>query len=287
MKWVGQIFKTQIINLLSQAGSNAEKIGRLHESSIRSRLLTPKNDEDEDEKDIMSLYALVYCNIKARDHFVSENLVEEGCELVCKALEKENVLMKFCDWYYNEARRCEKVNAIIEQRFPFLNAEGEINFDVKQQYMAAKLLNFISGPIKDWQETFRNYRSPSFLLMLFTCIENYRELSSFPPQGVLTMDIPVKLSVTRFSRHIEIGEVNINDSPNAVSHARKRLIRSLLRFQWLDAIIKPFGVPCTYGLIDNIFIFGNEFSSKNVNKKKLLRKKNSKKQYAVKRGTNF
>ena len=101
------------------------------------------------------------------------------------------------------------------------------------------------------------------------------------------MGIPVKLSVTRFSRHIKIGEEKINDSPNAFSHARKQLTRSLLGFQWLDAIIQPFAVPCTDGLIDNIFIFGNEFSSKNVNKKKLLRKKNLKRQYAVKRETNF
>ena len=154
-----------------------------------------------------------------------------------------------------------------QQRFPFFNAEGEINFDVKQQYMAANLSNIISGPIKDWQETFRNRKSPSFLLVLFTFIENHPELSSFPPPGVLTMDIPVKLSVTRFSRHIKIGEVKINDNPNAFSHARKQLTRSLLGFQWLDAIIQPFAVPCTYGLIDNNFIFGNEFSSKNVNKK--------------------
>ena len=34
-----------------------------------------------------------------------------------------------------------------------------------------------------------------------------------------------------------------------------------------------FAGYCTYGLIDNIFIFGNEFSSKNVNKKSFSEKR--------------
>ncbi len=164
----------------------------------------------------------------------------------------------------NKEADSENVNVKIKQNIT--------EYEVSSIYKANQFTNYIPGPIEKWDE-FIKPNSPIFLLALFESLKDNENLLSFPPPGILTMDVPVKISSgksllpetykpevvdDKYSEEIstvliEVGE--IKTSEKGIEQAKLQLRRSLLFFKWLDQVISP--VDSSYGLIGNIYIEGN------------------------------
>lgn len=200
------------------------------------------------------------CYGEAKDEDWTEKDTYENCKRVVDHLKSEKSEHKFCLWYHDRAKEqkglavglAEKI-----QRTPILNQEGKIDYYVTKLYKASGVLtNYISGPIGKWDE-FSEPSSSVFLLALYQSIQDKPYLLPFPPPGLLSMDVPVKISVAKLSIHIEIGEIKSSDESKAIKKAKLQLQRSLLCFKWLDELLSNTKTKMHYGLIGKIFINGN------------------------------
>jgi hypothetical protein len=244
------------------------------------------------------LYQLIECYGKAKHakKWTDED-THQSCKMVIKHLQDNKTDEKYHEWYYNKAmeklEKKENEKKVLEKiTFPLTATDMATNeqqtYSVTKIYIRNKLTAYIPGPI-DWNELTKP-SGPIFLLALYRSIkhENEREgkedssktifdentLLSFPPPGILTMDVPVNISWGKsliqtgqlnentggkispkeiFTTFIEVGE--IKTSASQIRDAKLQLTRSLLCFKWLDQVISQNDT--SYGLIGNIYIEGN------------------------------
>lgn len=272
----GSICRQKLCELYREIGICTSKLGMLHESAIRSSLHATCN---EDEREISSLHELVKCYSNAVGDS-NEGTILEGCKLVAKHLYKNGSENEFHLWYYEAAKKYLMVSDGLRKEIGERNPL-KVNVDKKNnlwdKYKAAKLTNYIRGyftkEVKD--SMFTQRKSPIFLLAMFESLKERRELLNFPPPGIITMDVPVKMSVALLSLHIEIGEIKMSTHAKVIAHAQKQLQRSLFCFKWLDTIFnldreKEFKVE----LIGNIYVYGSSSLTANVLKCKEFKKAN-------------
>lgn len=241
-----------------------EKIGHLNETAIRKKVTSDAAKRSLEYREIKSLTQLVKCYYEAKGTKSSEEDIDSVCRHVVSYLKKKESEKHFCRWYHEEAIKKVKPKPIKDaiSEHQIVNKKGNVNYAVTAVYKKSSFLrNYIDGPMTsdDWNN-FSGTRSSIFLLALFESLKDKKDLMSFPPPGILTMDIPVKISSAKNSVHIEIGEIKSSDG-DAVRKARMQLKRSLLCFQWLDKIIETLQVDY-YGLIGTIYIDGNCHSYK-------------------------
>ncbi|KAK4004855.1 hypothetical protein OUZ56_006580 [Daphnia magna] len=241
-----------------------EKIGHLNETAIRKKVTSDAAKRSLEYREIKSLTQLVKCYYEAKGTKSSEEDIDSVCRHVVSYLKKKKSEKHFCRWYHEEAIKKVKPKSIKDaiSEHQIVNKKGNVNYAVTAVYKKSSFLrNYIDGPMTsdDWNN-FSGTRSSILLLALFESLKDKKDLMSFPPPGILTMDIPVKISSAKNSVHIEIGEIKSSDG-DAVRKARMQLKRSLLCFQWLDKIIETLQVDY-YGLIGTIYIDGNRHSYK-------------------------
>ncbi|XP_057373065.1 uncharacterized protein LOC130693868 [Daphnia carinata] len=240
-----------------------EKIGHLNETAIRKKVTTDAAKRSLENREIKSLTQLVKCYCEAKGTRSSEEDIDKVCRHVVSYLKKNNSEKHFCRWYHEEAIKYVQQKAIkdVISEHQICNKKGNINYEVTDSYKTSRLRNYINGPMtSDHWNNFSGTRSSIFLLALFESLKDKKDLMSFPPPGILTMDIPVKISSAKKSVHIEIGEIKSSGCDAVIRKARTQLKRSLLCFQWLDKIIET--QVDYYGLIGIIYIDGNRHSHK-------------------------
>ncbi|KAI9561154.1 hypothetical protein GHT06_012110 [Daphnia sinensis] len=242
-----------------------KKIGHLNETAIRKKVTTDAAKRSLEYREIKSLTQLVKCYYVAKGTKSSEEDINSVCRHVVSYLKKKKSEKHFCRWYYEEAIKNVKQKHIKDaiSEHQICNKKGNVNYGVTAAYKKSSLLrNYIDGPMTsdDWNN-FSGTKSSIFLLALFESLKDKKDLMSFPPPGILTMDIPVRISSAKNSVHIEIGEIKSSDCDDVVRKAKMQLKRSLLCFQWLDKIIETLQVDY-YGLIGTIYIDGNRHSYK-------------------------
>jgi hypothetical protein len=269
----------KVENANRKVESANSKLGHLNESAIRTNLGL---NEVEKPRNISSLYQLIECYGKAKHakKWTDED-THQSCKMVIKHLQDKKTDEEYRDWYYKKAmeklatkekekKELEKIPSPLTSTYTATNKEE--TYLVTNIYRGNQLKAYIPGPI-NWNE-FTKPSGPIFLLALYRSIKHENTLLSFPPPGILTMDVPVNISWGKslilpgqlnentggeispkeiFTTFIEVGE--IKTSVNQTGDAKLQLKRSLLCFKWLDQVISQ--IDTSYGLIGNIYIEGN------------------------------
>ena len=238
------------------------------ESAVLTKLSTNSNEEIKAYGEISSLYQAVECYFQAKGLANwAESDVNYACYLVSHYLKRRKSEEVFFYWYYNKAIKFEGIpNDIrkeIIQNDPFTVKDLTMNYDAAVIYKAGNLVNYLAGPITNWENQYREPQSPLFLLCLFESFGEGR-FESFPPTGFITLGGPLKISVASMSMHIELGEIVSSDDKTIIAQAKENMQRNFFFFQWLDSVIMNekgsifFGHDTIeYDAIGNIFVHNN------------------------------
>jgi hypothetical protein len=177
----------------SQTGSANSKLGHVNESLIRTNL---DSNGVGKIRNISCLFQLIRCYGEAKDHKWTDEDTNEGCAKVVKDLIEKNTKKSYCSWYQKQAsiwlRKKKNLEDIKTLETSTNQKEVECIYDKYNK--VHENLKYYSIP-NSWGncEEFTKPNSPVFLLVLYESIRHNENLLSFPPPGILTMDVPVKI----------------------------------------------------------------------------------------------
>ena len=265
-KKIGELELT-IRELQKNIGATQMKIGEHpKESDVLTKISINPTEKNKGYGEISSLYQALECYFQAIEDLIgvwTEKDVNDACYIVTRHLEygKGERERKYAQWYFHEAITFEGIPKDLRwemnKNYPDIK-ENKWNTNTLDKYKAANLVNYLTGPIVNWHDQYREPQSPLFLLCLFAsgCKQ------SFPPSGLLTLDSPLKITTAFRSVIFELGTTVLSDDESTFAQAEINLRKNYDFFKWLHSVLtsEPGCYPRfspIYEMTGNIFFRGN------------------------------